>query len=217
MISGWKAHINTRKLHWNVLRITDIFLNQKRAYLLLSSDWQKTLKREECDTYLIHIFRHRWSRENPAKRSNMELSANNAWLSSVVVYVYNWWKPQCWLKALYLIFSPGSLHSSNVYRHESDRCRTLPFFLTFFYHFNFLGFPFILMSLLIKKDFCDFQNISVNLLCVYVYLSSGNLFIFSVSVSSFLSHFCVIRTSVFSLSNIGKKHKNKDSYFQFSI
>ena len=33
--------------------------------------------------------------------------------------------------SLYFIFSPGSFCSSNVYRHESGRCRTLPFFLTF--------------------------------------------------------------------------------------
>ena len=33
--------------------------------------------------------------------------------------------------SLYFIFSPGSLHSSGVYRRESDRCCTLPFFLTF--------------------------------------------------------------------------------------
>ena len=41
--------------------------------------------------------------------------------------------------SLYFIFSPGSLCSSNVYRCESGRCRTLPFFLIFFYqnyHYN---------------------------------------------------------------------------------
>ena len=32
---------------------------------------------------------------------------------------------------LYFIFSLDSLHSSDVYRHESGRCHTLPFFLTF--------------------------------------------------------------------------------------
>ena len=30
-ISGWKAHTNTLKLNWNILRITDVFLNQKRV------------------------------------------------------------------------------------------------------------------------------------------------------------------------------------------
>jgi hypothetical protein len=33
---------------------------------------------------------------------------------------------------LYFIFSPGSLHYSDVYRCESGRCRTLPFFLIIF-------------------------------------------------------------------------------------
>ena len=32
---------------------------------------------------------------------------------------------------LYFMFSPGSLRSSDVYRRESGRCCTLPFFLTF--------------------------------------------------------------------------------------
>ena len=34
--------------------------------------------------------------------------------------------------SLYFIFSLGSLCHSNVYRHESGRSHTLPFFLTFF-------------------------------------------------------------------------------------
>ena len=34
--------------------------------------------------------------------------------------------------SLYLIFSLGSFCPSDVYRHESGRCCTLPFFLTFF-------------------------------------------------------------------------------------
>ena len=32
----------------------------------------------------------------------------------------------------YFIFSLDSLHYNDVYKHESDRCSTLPFFLTFF-------------------------------------------------------------------------------------
>ena len=30
-ISGWKAHINTRKINWNVLTIADVSLDQKRV------------------------------------------------------------------------------------------------------------------------------------------------------------------------------------------
>ena len=44
-------------------------------------------------------------------------------------------------------------------------------------------------SFLIEKDICDCRKVSVKFLGVYVCLSSGDLFIFSVSVSSFFSHF----------------------------
>ena len=46
-------------------------------------------------------------------------------------------------------------------------------------------------SLLIEKDISDHQNISVKLLCVYVCLSSGDLFIFFYSC-------CIIHTLVLS-------------------
>ena len=45
------------------------------------------------------------------------------------VYIYSWWKPQCSWKLF--IFSPGYLRYCDVYRCESGRCCTLPFFLTF--------------------------------------------------------------------------------------
>jgi hypothetical protein len=44
-------------------------------------------------------------------------------------------------------------------------------------------------SLLIKKDICDCWNISIKLQCVCMCLSSRNLFILSVRVSSFFSYF----------------------------
>ena len=53
--------------------------------------------------------------------------------------------------SLYFIFSPGSLCYSDVYRRESGRCHTLPFFLTFFYHFTFPGFPFILINKILSS------------------------------------------------------------------
>jgi hypothetical protein len=43
-------------------------------------------------------------------------------------------------------------------------------------------------SLLIERDICDCQNISVKCPCVYVYVSSGDLFIYLVRVSSFFSY-----------------------------
>ena len=55
-------------------------------------------------------------------------------------------------------------------------------------------------SLLIEKEICDCQDVLVKLQCIYVCLSSGDLFIFSVTVSSFFLYFFVIRTSVLSLN-----------------
>ena len=55
-------------------------------------------------------------------------------------------------------------------------------------------------SLLIEKDICDCRNVLVNLPCVHVCLSSGDLFIFLVRVSSFFFYFCVICTSLLPLS-----------------
>ena len=44
--------------------------------------------------------------------------------------------------------SSWSFCSSDVYRHESGRCRSLPFILKYFYHFTFPGFPFILINII---------------------------------------------------------------------
>ena len=56
-----------------------------------------------------------------------------------------------------------------------------------------------LYSLLIEKDVCGRQNVSVKLSCVCVCLSSGDFLIFfSVRVSSFFSYCCAICTSVLS-------------------
>ena len=72
-------------------------------------------------------------------------------------------------------------------------------------------------SLLIEKDIYDCWNVSVKLPCIYVCLSSGDLFSFSVRVSSFFSYFCVIRTSAlffstwspqFSGLDLDQGHKN---------
>jgi hypothetical protein len=46
-------------------------------------------------------------------------------------------------------------------------------------------------SLLIEKDIRDCQNVSIKVLCVCVCLSSGDLFIFSVKVSTFFSYFLI--------------------------
>ena len=53
------------------------------------------------------------------------------------------------------IFSPGSLQYADVYRRESGRCRTLPFFLTFFYYY--------LQQELLQHICDDFINIKLGL------------------------------------------------------
>ena len=53
----------------------------------------------------------------------------------------------------YFVYSPGSLCSSGVHKHESYRCHTLPLFLTFFLSFHFSMFSFyinIVNSILFK-------------------------------------------------------------------
>ena len=65
---------------------------------------------------------------------------------------------------------------------------------------SFSEFTYI-YSLLIKKDICVHWNVSVKVLFVYVCLSSGDLLIFSVRVSSLFSYSCVIPTLVISHGN----------------
>ena len=48
----------------------------------------------------------------------------------------------------YFIFSPGSLHSSNIYRCESGRWRILPFFLTSLY------FRWTAWNIMLRSDTC---------------------------------------------------------------
>ena len=57
-------------------------------------------------------------------------------------------------------------------------------------------------SLLIEKDICDSLNVSVKLPCVYMCLSSKDLFIyfFSIRVSTYFSYFCVNHTYPFQWS-----------------
>ena len=41
-------------------------------------------RREECNTYLTHVYRHHWSRESPVKRCNIRSFQPALWLSSAV-------------------------------------------------------------------------------------------------------------------------------------
>ena len=84
-------------------------------------------------------------------------------------------------------------------------------------------------SLLIKKDISDCQNISVKLPCVYVCLSSGDLFIFSVRVSSFFLYFYVTyahtilkekfwsRSGIKSLHHLDSSIGNHKSRVKFNV
>ena len=96
---------------------------------------KKMLKRrEECHTYLTHVCRHYWGIKSPVKIWNLRSCQTTLWLLSAVDIdsLYSWWKPQYWVKTPYIfIFSLGSICSSDMYRHESGRCRNLPVFLTF--------------------------------------------------------------------------------------
>ena len=80
-------------------------------------------RREECDTYLTLICRHDSSGENPVKRSFQPTLIDIHLMNATVVTESS---------ILYFIFSQSSLRYCDVYRRESGKYRTLPFFLIFF-------------------------------------------------------------------------------------
>ena len=70
------------------------------------------------------------------------------------------------------------------------------------WHYLYCLFTYI-YSLLIEKDFCEGQNLSVKFLCallVYLCLSFGNLIFFLVTFSTFYCYFCVFRILTLSFS-----------------
>ena len=91
--------------HWCVVYHVR-YLEGIITFLKLIKNVEK--KARECNTYLTHVCRHH-----------------------IVERV--WWKDEIFgafshSVGLYLLFSPGSLGSSDVYRHGSGRCRILLFF-----------------------------------------------------------------------------------------
>jgi len=85
-----------------------------------------------CDTYLTHTCRHPWSGEK------IKYIESTLWFSSPVDIMSTSTADESHsVGSIYFIFSPGSLRSSNVYRYESGRCHTLPFFLTFLIKSNY--------------------------------------------------------------------------------
>ena len=71
---------------------SSFFLNLQSLEIFLLAILIKVLKRrEECDTYLTHVCRHRWRRESPARRRNITSFESTLWLLSAVdvaVYIY---------------------------------------------------------------------------------------------------------------------------------
>ena len=50
------------------------------------------------------------------------------------LHIITWWKQQCWLKPpSFYVFTVIYWHYADIFRHESGRCCTLPFFLTYFF------------------------------------------------------------------------------------
>ena len=99
----------------------------------------KTLKKKGSVCHIPHVCRHQSSGDSPVKRWKYKK------LSSVVD-IRQLMKAAVLAKSSsYFIFSPGPLRYCDVYRRESGRCLTLPFFLTFFIISPFQVFSFILI------------------------------------------------------------------------
>ena len=99
-------------------------------------------RREDSKTYLTHVCRHHWSKKSPVKIDEISGAFSESTLS---VYIYSWWKPQCCLKAPDILSIFNKLFLLQRCLQTWVRwCRSFPF-LAFFYHFTFSGFPFILI------------------------------------------------------------------------
>ena len=95
-------------------------------------------RREESNTYLFHVCRHRRSRQVMMKIADSTSTADESHSAG--------WKLQ------FHQFSLWSVCSGDVYRHDTGRCRSLPFFLIYFYYFTFPGFHFILIILRVTSS-----------------------------------------------------------------
>ena len=112
------------------------------------------------------------SQKSPMKRLNIRSFQSTLWLSSAVATVLT-------ENSLYFIFSPGSFCSSNVYRHESGRCHTLPFFLNpfqvfFLYEHNIIrnvcsrSLYITLLHLNVRGPFSILLNSHIISLCYHI-------------------------------------------------
>ena len=111
-------------------------------------------RREESDIYLTHICRHLHSGDSVEKRRNMRSFQSTLWLSLAIDSgdspekrrKISTFSQKCDFHQLYQLlqatvlaesssyffFSPGYLCYKDVYRRESGRCCSLPFFLKLF-------------------------------------------------------------------------------------
>ena len=64
--SRWKGKAHKYEYHENWNNMTALTNEQRISFLLIIKKMLE--RREECDTYLIHICRHQRSVENPVKR-----------------------------------------------------------------------------------------------------------------------------------------------------
>jgi hypothetical protein len=105
--------------------------------------------------------------------------------------------------SIYFIFSLGSLPSRDVYRCESGRYHTFPFFLRYFYHFTFPGFPFVFKKYLpLIKASMRPKEFSCHVLYI---LNASTIFfettsLFLRKIYPFYSYFCYTLNCYFSMS-----------------
>ena len=84
-------------------------------------------RRDESDTYLTHVSRHPCRGDSTEKRWNMRAFSQHFGQSTSIAdesHSVSW-------KFSYFISSPHYHCYKDVYRHESGRCHSFPFLLTF--------------------------------------------------------------------------------------
>ena len=73
----------------------------------------------------------------------IDIAGVHRWRWKKKDFLFNWWKPQCWLKAPIYIFFCRHLCTPAMFTNSSQVDVAL-----FFYHFTFPGFPFIFIFII---------------------------------------------------------------------
>ena len=102
-------------------------------------------RRKESDTYLTHVCSHPWSRQIMMKKINCSFQSA-LWLSSESTSVAD-----VGHEHLFHLLSLRSFCSSDVYRRESGRCHSLPFFLKYFSSFYLSRFSFYISRVIVEE------------------------------------------------------------------